>query len=206
MLSRIYVRYASAPPSRDQLNGYAASIDAAIEAHLLPLCSPQVKTAEVMVTDLTSEYGARGIATSARVGTRSGLPNGAGVAALINFRVARRYRGGKPRVYIPLFVSDDLTERLTWSQDALDAGTAWAAFIDRVLNGMPPALRVTGQVNVSYYEGLQGRDRPADRPVSERLARTARRTGHRRDHRLFGQPEARQSAAAQSARAQAAAG
>jgi len=108
------------------------------------------------VTDMTSEYRARGIATSERVGTRPGLPNGAGVAALINFRVARRYRGGKPRVYVPLFVSDDLTPRLTWSQPAFDAGTAgWAAFMDGVLNGMPPPLRVAGQVNDSYYEGFK---------------------------------------------------
>ena len=95
------------------------------------MCSLQVKTAEVKVTDLTSEYGARGIAPSEREGTRPGLPNGAAVAALINFRVARRYRGGKPRVRVPLFVSDDLTPRLTWLQAALDAGTAgWAAFMD----------------------------------------------------------------------------
>ena len=37
------------------------------------------------MTDMTSEYGARGVATSERVGTRPGLRNGAGVAALINF-------------------------------------------------------------------------------------------------------------------------
>lgn len=91
----MHVRYASGAPTRDDLIAYAASIDAEIAAHLLPLCSAQVRTAEVMVTDLTSNVAARGIlASSAQVGTRAGLPNGAGVAALINFSVARFLPGG----------------------------------------------------------------------------------------------------------------
>jgi len=123
VLSRGHVSYASAAPSRDDLNQYAANIDAETGAHLLPLFSTQVKTSEIMVTDLTSTSAARGIAPSRQVGTRRGLPNGAAVAALINFRVARRYRGGKPRVYVPFFVSSDLTPGLTWSEGALGEGT-----------------------------------------------------------------------------------
>jgi hypothetical protein len=113
VLSRVHVSYASAAPGSDDLNQYAENIGAEIGAHLLPLFSTQVTATEVMVTDLTSTSGARGIAPSRQVGTRPGLPNGAAVAALINFRVARRYRGGKPRVYVPFFVSADLTPGLT---------------------------------------------------------------------------------------------
>jgi hypothetical protein len=83
VLSRVHVKYTSAAPSRDDLITYAASIDAEIAAHLPPLCSTQVKTSEVMVAELTGQYGARGIATSGRKGTLPGLPN------------------DKPRVYIP---------------------------------------------------------------------------------------------------------
>lgn len=156
MLSRVHVRYASGAPTRDELIAYAASIDAEVSTHLLPLCSAQVRTAEVMVTDLTSNVAARGIVTSALPGTRAGLPNGAGVAALINFRVARRYRGGKPRIYVPLFVAADLTDHLTWSSEALAEGTAsWEAFMSGLMNRTPPGLRVVEQVNVSYYEGFE---------------------------------------------------
>jgi hypothetical protein len=156
VLSRVHVNYASDAPSRDDLNLYAANIDAEIGAHLLPLFSTEVKPAEVMVTDLSShEYGARGIAPGQQVGLRPGLPNGAAVAALINFRVARRYRGGKPRVYIPFFVASDLAPGLTWSESALAEGTtAWAGCLDGVLTNTPSTLRVVDQVNVSYYEGF----------------------------------------------------
>jgi hypothetical protein len=155
VLSRVHVRYASAAPTREDLNRYAATIDAGIGWHLLPLCSTEVRTSEVMITDLTSIYGARGIAASDQAGSRQGLPNGAAVAALINFRVARRYRGGKPRIYAPFFVSSDLTPGLTWTEEALAAGTAgWTAFMSGVLNDTPPALGVVEQVNVSYYEGF----------------------------------------------------
>jgi hypothetical protein len=157
VLFRVHLRYASSPPSRNDLIQYAASIEANIGAHLLPLFSTQVNTAEVMVTDLSDhEYGARGIVSSQRVGTRPGLPNGAAVAALINFKVARRYRGGKPRVYVPFFVSSDLTPGLTWSATALDEGTAgWGAFMDGMLTDTPSTLTVVDQVNVSYYEGFE---------------------------------------------------
>ena len=92
-----------------------------------------------------------------RIGTREGLPNGAAVAALINFKVARRYRGGKPRIYAPWFVSSDLTPgRLTWTEAALSAGTAgWAAFTSVLLNDAPAAMGVLEHVNVSYYEGFE---------------------------------------------------
>jgi hypothetical protein len=156
VLSRVHVRYASAAPSREDLNRYATTIDAGIGWHLLPLCSTEVRTNEVMVTDLTSMSAARGIASSDQAGTREGLPNGAAVAALINFRVARRYRGGKPRIYAPFFVSSDIRPGLTWSEDALSAGTAgWSSFISVVLNDAPPTLRVVEQVNVSLYEGFE---------------------------------------------------
>jgi hypothetical protein len=156
VLSRVHLRYASDAPSRNDLSVYAADIDAEIGTHLLSLCSAQVRTVEVMVTDVTHRSAARGIATSHQVGTRPGLPNGAAVAALINFRVARRYRGGKPRVYVPFFVASDLTTSLTWSEEALaEASAGWAAFMSGMVTTAPPALKVVEQVNVSYYEGFE---------------------------------------------------
>jgi hypothetical protein len=155
VISRVNVRYVSDAPTRNDLIAYATHIDAMIGSHLLPLCSEQVKTVEVMVTDLTSDTAARGIATSSQAGTRPGLPNGAAVAALINFKVARRYRGGKPRIYFPFFVAADLTDRLTWSSDAITEATAsWNAFMSAVIDGAPAASRVIEQVNVSFYAGF----------------------------------------------------
>jgi hypothetical protein len=156
VLSRVHVNYASAAPTSHTLNEYAASIDDGIAAHLLPLFSTEVRTAEIVVTDLTSRTSARGIAESRQAGRRPGLLNGAAVAALINFKVARRYRGGKPRLYVPFFVASDLTPGLTWSDSALEAGTAgWAAFMAGLLTHTPAPLRLLEQVNVSYYEGFQ---------------------------------------------------
>lgn len=155
VVSRIYVRYGSDPPTRDDLTAYAADVDASIGRQLLTLCSEQVKTVEVMVTDLTSDIAARGIATSSQTGTRQGLPNGGAVAALINFKVGRRYRGGKPRIYFPFFVSDDLTDRLTWSPDAISQATAcWSAFMSEVIASAPARVGSIEQVNISFYEGF----------------------------------------------------
>ncbi|MGO9788999.1 MAG: hypothetical protein ACLP8S_05555, partial [Solirubrobacteraceae bacterium] len=54
VLSRVHVNYASAAPTRHILNEYAASIDGQIAAYLIPLFSTEVRTAEIVVTDLTS--------------------------------------------------------------------------------------------------------------------------------------------------------
>ncbi|MGO9977445.1 MAG: hypothetical protein ACLP01_32535 [Solirubrobacteraceae bacterium] len=123
---------------------------------LQPICSLCFRLRsvqpEIVVTDLTSRTSARGIAESRQVGTRPGLPNGAAVAALVNFKVARRYRGGKPRLYVPFFVASDLTPGLTWSDGALEAGTAgwgWVAFMAGLLTHTPATFRLLGQVNVS---------------------------------------------------------
>jgi hypothetical protein len=156
VVSRVNVRYESDAPTRQQLITYASSIDAAIGTHLLHLCSVQVKTVEIMITDLTTTSSARGTVPSDQHGTRPGLWNGAGVAALINFKVARRYRGGKPRLYLPFFVAADLTEALEWSEPALAEGTVgWARFMSSVLTDTPSGLTVIEQVNVSHYAGFE---------------------------------------------------
>jgi hypothetical protein len=114
-----------------------------------------VKTVEIMVTDLTSATAARGIATSSQIGTRAGLPNGAAVPALINFKVARRYRGGKPRIYFPFFVSADLTDRLTWSSEVIIEATAtWEAFMSAVIGVARPLGRSGRTGQRSFYEGF----------------------------------------------------
>jgi hypothetical protein len=156
VVSRVNARYASPAPTRQQLITYASNVDAAIGTHLLHLCSVQVKTVEIMITDLTTTSSARGIVSSDQQGTRPGLWNGAAVAALINFKVARRYRGGKPRLYLPFFVASDLTEGLVWSEAALAEGTVgWAGFTSSVLADTPPGLTVIEQVNVSQYAGFE---------------------------------------------------
>jgi hypothetical protein len=68
VLSRLQVRYASAAPTRQVLTEYASSIDRQIAAHLIPLFSTEVRTAEIVVTDLTSRTSARGIAESRQIG------------------------------------------------------------------------------------------------------------------------------------------
>ncbi len=60
VISRVYVNYASAAPTRHILNEHATSIDGQIAAHMIPLFSSEIRTAEIVVTDLTSRTSARG--------------------------------------------------------------------------------------------------------------------------------------------------
>jgi hypothetical protein len=78
----------------------------------------------------------------------------AGVAFLFNFQIARRYRGGKPRVYWPAPNADNLTDEQTWGGTIVTSMHSAIVAVVAALVGAPPGTTtVTGQVNVSYYQG-----------------------------------------------------
>jgi hypothetical protein len=68
-----------------------------------------------------------------------------------------------------------LTDRLTWSPDAITEATAgWDAFMSAVIDGAPTASRVVEQVNLSFYEGFTvvtdartGRSRNVSQPRTD---------------------------------------
>jgi hypothetical protein len=87
------------------------------------------------------------------VGTASGTPVPAGVALLQNFTVARRYRGGKPRIYLPVGTSATLQNASTWTSGFVTSmNAAWASASTFIPAAAPSGTTITGQVSVSYYK------------------------------------------------------
>jgi hypothetical protein len=72
---------------------------------------------------------------------------------LINYPIGRRYRGGKPRSYLPWGTSADLNDAQTWDTTPLaDFHTGWTAILAAVVAAGPVGSAVIGsQCNVSYY-------------------------------------------------------
>jgi hypothetical protein len=131
------------------------SIGTAWNTDLASWATPQVTLTEVLITDLTSPTAAQAAVAVSHAGTRTGTNLAAGTAVLLGFPIARRYRGGKPRIYLPFFSSNDLASDNSWvTASVTGLVTAFGTFVGAIYT----AVNVWGggpqQVNVSYYEGF----------------------------------------------------
>lgn len=155
VLNRVFMQYTGTWPTSANLSTMAATVFTAWGTDLKALAPNAVTLEEVVIQDLTSSSAGVGLHTGSTAGTRGTSLIPAASSALVNLSVARRYRGGKPRVYLPYGVSADLNGTQNWTtafQGALLTG--WNAWIAAIIAAAPGGTTITQQVNVSYYEGF----------------------------------------------------
>lgn len=151
--SRFFVAYTGLAPSAAELTAWATAITGA-EAGVKPFMSVQNSFEAVTIQDIGTDLGVEGVSTFPTTGTRAGLPVDASTSVVFQHRIARHYRGGKPKVYMPFGVADDLNDAQTWKGSFLgDLQTAWDAFRAAILTAAPAPLLPVQFVNVSYYQG-----------------------------------------------------
>lgn len=145
--------YAGLPPTGTQVTTWCTNFNALTAAEWPIVLGADTTYLGVAMTDLTSPTSAEGFAGTSVVGTRTGAFLGAGSALLVHYPIGRRYRGGKPRSYLPWGTADDLTTRNTFGTGSMATfNTTWAA----ILNAVPAAgpvgtAALVSQVNLSYY-------------------------------------------------------
>lgn len=170
VINRYYVKYGGTTPDNTALTTFANNISTAWGANLGPMCTTPVTLTSVTCTDLTSPTAAQGISSTTHAGTRVGGVLSASTCGMIDFHIQRRYRGGKPRIYLPVGSGTDLNNAQTWSttfQTALFS--AWNAFLS---GGTPPAgMTLAGQCNVSYYKGFEVKTGSTGRAFNKALPR-----------------------------------
>lgn len=132
----LHMLYTQGPPSVVDLTSAAGNILAKYNTQFLSLMTQEKTTESCSVTDISSDTGAMGLdqlSSPGLLGTNK-LP--ASTALVISKQVARHYRGGHGRVYLPIGSNADLANTLTWSPAFVtNAGTAWTAFVDGIING-----------------------------------------------------------------------
>lgn len=164
VFNRFYLKYSGSAPDGTALNSFAAGVSAAWAAHIAGLCTANVTLLSVDVTDLSSSTAAEGSATAGHPGSNASTELPASLATLLNFQVARRYRGGKPRLYLPAGGNVDLLNGQQWvSSWPPTVLAAWSAFISTLSSPGPGGATITGPVNVSYYEGFKPFETPSGR-------------------------------------------
>lgn len=106
------------------------------------------------VTDLSSSSGGVGAHNVSIAGTRPNPMSGA-TSVLVNYQISRRYRGGKPRSYLPWGDAGDIGNRQTWNATRVGLwGTALAEFFAACIGATAGGTTISQHVNVSYYSGF----------------------------------------------------
>lgn len=151
---RFYLGYAAGPPTAADCVTLAGDIVAAWQTHIAPVTTNEWNVSEVDVLDLSSlsgHSGQAGPSTSGTVGTDSVVSS---VCMNVEFDIARRYRGGKPRVYWPGPPSAGLSDNSHWNSGTITSyNTATSAFFAEL-----EALTITSfgtltHVSIPFYKG-----------------------------------------------------
>jgi hypothetical protein len=154
-LNRLHFSYTGTEPSVANANSIAAHVGSEWASNLASLhSSNDVRLETVEVIDLTSATAATGLAAPSAAGTRTGASLPAGTAALVNAEIARRYRGGRPRSYLPAGVAADEAGGLWLSSFTTALATGWNAFIASINSYSVGGCSIGSPVNVSYYHGF----------------------------------------------------
>lgn len=152
--TRKFFRYSGGPPNSTDCVNFAATIYGAMSGHNA-LWGTDTDLTGVRVTDLSSASGGQGVHAQSTAGGNSSAPLAGGTAVLVNDVIGRRYRGGKPRSYLPWFTADDLATRQTWIAGSVTAAdSALAAFYAAVIGAVEGSTTITQHVNISYYDGF----------------------------------------------------
>jgi len=164
IINRFFIQYTGTAPTDLQLDTFSAAVGTAWNTDLAPFFKSTYALVEVETTDLSSSTAARGASNPLVTGSRAGGELSAGAAVVIQLHVARRYRGGHPRLYLMAFTQTDLATTSSWLTASVNAlESAYASFIAAVVSAPWTGATLTEQVNVSYFEGFTNHTYPSGR-------------------------------------------
>lgn len=165
-INRLHFSYTGTAPSVGSLAAFAATSLTAFATALAPSTGDNKTFASVEAVDLSSPTSAVATATGATAGALGGAILPADVAMVISATVARRYRGGHPRSYLPVGDATKLNSDVLWDGAFVTAvHTAWIGFQTAVGGAGWAGAGTVAPVNVSYYFGYHNVLYPSGRRV-----------------------------------------
>jgi hypothetical protein len=151
----LFLSYTGGVPSASDMTTLVGDARTFADATLLSLLSASYSLNIVELIDLSSASGHVGSEATSHAGTRSGAILPVSTSALVNYGIARRYRGGRPRSYFPFGVDGDLLNNQQWASAFVTAVNAGVNGLIADLSGISSGSTTISQhVNVSYFEGF----------------------------------------------------
>lgn len=116
------------------------------------------------LTDLTSATAPVATAAGSVSGSAASPGLAAGSAMVVSFHLARRYRGGHPRIYLAGLPAAALFTPQQWTAAEIAGITSdLTTFRAAVVSGTPAGAGSSSQVNVSYFQGFTNHTFPSGR-------------------------------------------
>jgi hypothetical protein len=167
--------------SNAQATQIATGVLNAYNSNVTLSLSPVVIVDSCDATDLTSTSGGVGTHTNAVTGSgTTGTPS-ANTCCLVKHVIARRYRGGHPRTYLPPMGATALLSSNTWQSGGVSVlQTNFNAFITGALGTTVTGNTIAAHVNVSYYSAHVLRSSPVVDLISGSIVESMVATQRRR--------------------------
>src|SRR5215471_2635629 len=163
---------ADKPASQTQMQAVVDAASTTWAAQLAQITPVDVTLTSVTGTDLSDPAGAFASNVTSHVGTRAGGFLPASACVLYNMQIQRRYRGGKPRAYLPAGAQPDLSNPQTWAAAFLNTvNGVMANLITAIQNSIKTYSATADLVNISYYHSVLITSPPSP-PVYQQQLRT----------------------------------
>lgn len=139
--------YSGSGATTAQLTSLAADVGAQWGTDLAGLHVPGSVLKEVIAIDLQNPSTVEGSQTFTTAGTRAGTPMTDGVCVALQFVPDRRYRGSRPKAFLPIGVQADLASGQHWGNTFLaDVVSDWQNFISDILSNNDSGVALGAQV------------------------------------------------------------
>ena len=168
MSNRFYLKYSGSAPTGANCTTLAGDILGAWESHLASLIGANNALNEVDVLDIATDSGASGNYTGAGAGTYGSPYMPIQCATNVEFDIARRYRGGKPRWYLPPPGTAAQYNDAQYNSTFVGAAnTGVAGFFTEVAGLSVGSLGTLSHVSLSFYQGYINVEVPGTRAYAK---------------------------------------
>jgi hypothetical protein len=163
-----YFQYSGAMSVSD-LGTVTTTLVNAFKTNILNLLSGSLSITGAVATDLTSVSSPQIVQSASGAGGVLTTANPSGAAMVVEQKIARRFRGGHARLYLPGTSNSQNTDAQRWTPAAVTAmNTGFDNFVAAAVLAPPAAVGTLTQVTVSYFLGFVNKTFPSGRirPVS----------------------------------------
>jgi hypothetical protein len=153
-INRMHFSYTGTPPTSLQLSSHNTTVLTAFASAVTPSLGNNKTVVSLDTADLSSPTSGMASSLTAVDGALSGAPLPASTCLLLSGQIGRRYRGGHPRLYMPLGVAASITADNLWDPTFVATFiTAWDGFVTAVEGAGWAGAGTLNACNVSYYQG-----------------------------------------------------
>jgi hypothetical protein len=155
-----HMSYGGPGPSYDECANIAEALWNGWVANMTPLQPGQTSLVETSCTDL----GSTTTATATYNNDSTPVP-GTSTHGMVPFQacfvvskfVSLRYRGARPRSYLPIGTTEDMNDDGDWKADTVTVWTAsWVTIIEDLVGGSPyGSTNLALECSVSYYSAVE---------------------------------------------------